>query len=378
MKILHLADLHIGKRVNGFSMIEDQEYILNEILKIIIEKSIEVVLIAGDVYDKTVPSAEAVAVFDDFLARLSGKNLQVFVISGNHDCAERIAFGGKIMSQSKVYMSPVFTKDIKPIIINDDYGEINVYLLPFIKPIHVRVEYKDEVIENYNDAVKLVISNLNIDKEKRNILVAHQFISGSERSDSEEISVGGTENVAPEILKDFDYVALGHLHKAQKIVKETIRYSGTPLKYSISEANHKKSVTIIEMNDKNDVNIELIPLKPIRDIIVIKGEFETVTSKEYYGEFNLDDYFHITLTDEQDVKDAMNKLRMVYKNLMKLDYDNTRTKTNNIINNEQRQSNISPFEIASEFYEKQNNQQLTNEQAEYLQDLMNKIWGKDK
>ena len=230
MKIMHLSDLHLGKRVNEFSMLEDQEYILTKIINIIDEQEPQVVIIAGDVYDKSVPSAEAVELFDDFLVRLSKRNLKVFVISGNHDSAERIAFGGRLMDKSGIYMSPVYNGKVEPITLADDYGEVNFYMLPFVKPSNVRRFYPEYEIGSYTDAIKAAIDTMNMDANKRNVLITHQFVTGALRSESEEISVGGTDNVDANVFEDFDYVALGHIHRAQKCGSEFIRYSGTPLK----------------------------------------------------------------------------------------------------------------------------------------------------
>ncbi|MGL5916835.1 MAG: metallophosphoesterase family protein, partial [Culicoidibacterales bacterium] len=252
MKCIHLSDLHIGKRVNEFSMLDDQAYILTKILNIIDDEQPEVVFISGDVYDKSVPSAEAVALFDDFLYRLSSRKLKTFVISGNHDSPERIAFGGRLMNESGVYMSPVYQKEIAPITLSDTYGLIHVYLLPFIKPTHVRAEFPTEPIDSYTTAMQVALNHLNIDSTQRNVLLTHQFVAGSLRSESEEMAVGGSDNVAVDVFDAFDYVALGHLHKPQHVGRETIRYCGTPLKYSFSEANDQKSVTVVDFHAKGD------------------------------------------------------------------------------------------------------------------------------
>ncbi|MEG1291434.1 MAG: exonuclease SbcCD subunit D, partial [Lachnospiraceae bacterium] len=359
MKLIHLSDLHIGKRVNEFSMLEDQAYILNQIINIIKKEQPQVVLICGDIYDKSVPSAEAVALADNFLVRLSKEKRKVFVISGNHDSPERIAFGSRLMNASGVYMSPVFNKDIAPTTLTDQHGEINIYMLPFIKPVHVRGAFPEEEIISYTDAVQLAVNYLNIDKSKRNILLAHQFVAGSERSDSEDISVGGSDNVAPAVFDGIDYVALGHIHKPQSVARETIRYCGTPLKYSFSEAGHKKSVTIVELEEKGSVVIRTVPLIPKRDMVEIKGTYMEITTKSYYEHLSLEDYYHITLTDEEDIPDAINRLRIIYKNIMKLDYDNKRTQNGGIINGTSEVETKSPITLVSEFYELQNNQPIS-------------------
>ncbi|MEG1947185.1 MAG: exonuclease SbcCD subunit D [Lachnospiraceae bacterium] len=374
MKLIHLSDLHIGKRVNEFSMLEDQAYILNQIINIIKKEQPQVVLICGDIYDKSVPSAEAVALADNFLVRLSKEKRKVFVISGNHDSPERIAFGSRLMNASGVYMSPVFNKDIAPTTLTDQHGEINIYMLPFIKPVHVRGAFPEEEIISYTDAVQLAVNYLNIDKSKRNILLAHQFVAGSERSDSEDISVGGSDNVAPAVFDGIDYVALGHIHKPQSVARETIRYCGTPLKYSFSEAGHKKSVTIVELEEKGSVVIRTVPLIPKRDMVEIKGTYMEITTKSYYEHLSLEDYYHITLTDEEDIPDAINRLRIIYKNIMKLDYDNKRTQNGGIINGTSEVETKSPITLVSEFYELQNNQPISEEQKNFVSVLIEKIW----
>ena len=239
MRFIHLSDLHIGKRVNEFPMLEDQEFILTKILNIIDEQKPDGVIIAGDVYDKSVPSAEAVELFDDFLVRLSKRDMKVFVISGNHDSAERIAFGGRLMDKSGIYMSPVYNGKIEPVALSDEFGDVNIYMLPFVKPSNVRRFFPESEITSYTDAVKVAIDSMNIDTAKRNILITHQFVTGATRTESEDVSVGGTDNVDVSVFDSFDYVALGHIHRSQKCGSEYIRYSGTPLKYSFSEANDK-------------------------------------------------------------------------------------------------------------------------------------------
>lgn len=376
MKFLHLSDLHLGKRVNEFSMLEDQEYILTKIINIIDEEKPEGVIIAGDVYDKSVPSAEAVELFDDFLVRLAKRNLKVFVISGNHDSAERIAFGGRLMDKSGIYMSPVFDGKVEPITLTDNCGDVNIYMLPFIKPSNVRRFYPENEIVTYTDAVKTVIDNMEIDTSKRNVLVTHQFVTGAVRSESEDISVGGTDNVDASVLECFDYVALGHIHRSQKCGGgEYIRYSGTPLKYSFSEANDKKTVTVMEMNDKGNISLDFIPLIPKRDMVEIKGTYDELTLKSFYENTTYqDDYIHITLTDEEDIPDVLTKLRVIYKNIMKLDYDNKRTRTMNEISGAGDVKEKTPFEHFSEFYELQNGQPLSEEQTEFVSDIIEQLW----
>lgn len=376
MKFIHLSDLHLGKRVNEFSMLEDQEYILTKIINIIDKQKPNGIIIAGDVYDKSVPSAEAVELFDDFLVRLSKRDLKVFVISGNHDSAERIAFGGRLMDKSGIFMSPVYNGEVEPIVLSDEFGEINVYMLPFVKPSNVRRFFPDSEILSYTDAVKVAVDAMNIDPSKRNILITHQFVTGAERTESEDVSVGGSDNVDASVFAAFDYVALGHIHRGQKCGGgDFIRYSGTPLKYSFSEANDKKSVTVVDIKAKGDVSLEYVPLVPKRDMVEIKGTYEELTLKSFWENTTYhEDYMHITLTDEEDIPDVLTKLRVIYKNIMKLDYDNKRTRTMNEISGVGNVKEKSAYEHFNDFYELQNGQPLSEEQSAFLNDIITQIW----
>ena len=374
MKFIHLSDLHLGKRVNEYSMLEDQECILKKIINIIDDENPDGVIIAGDVYDKPVPSAEAVQLFDDFLVSLAKRNLRVFVISGNHDSAERIAFASRIMDAGGIHMSPVYNGVIKPISMQDEYGIVDIYLLPFIKPAHVR-RFCDEEITTYTDAVKYVVSKMNINPVNRNVLVTHQFVTGAKRSESEEISVGGTDNVDASVFENFDYAALGHIHSPQNCGLDKIRYCGTPLKYSFSEAKDKKSVTVVELAEKGNVTYRTVELVPRHDLVELKGTYAELTLKSFYENTDWqEDYTHITLTDEEDVPDAVGKLRAVYHRLMKLDYDNKRTRTNAEIGGAAAVESKTPLELFSDFYELQNNQAMTVEQSEYMCKLIENTW----
>ena len=349
MKLIHLSDLHLGKRVNEFSMLEDQQYILTEILQIIDQEKPDGVIIAGDVYDKSVPSAEAVALLDDFLVRLAKRDLQVFLISGNHDSPERMAFGGRLMAQSGVHLAPVYDGKVSPITLTDEYGPVNLYLLPFLKPAHVRRCFPEREILTYTDALDAAIEAMGVDTAQRNVLVTHQFVTGAARCDSEEISVGGTDNVDVLVFEPFDYVALGHIHGPQQVGRETVRYCGTPLKYSFSEAKHQKSVTVVELGEKGAVSVRTVPLTPMRDLAELRGTYEELTFRGFYqGTSYPRDYVHITLTDEEDIPDAVSKLRIIYPNLMKLDYDNKRTRAGIILEGAEDQQR-SPLELLEEF-----------------------------
>lgn len=374
MKLIHLSDLHLGKRLNEFSLIEDQSYILIQIINIIDEQKPEGVIIAGDVYDKSVPSAEAVELFDNFLVKLFERNLKVFVISGNHDSAERIAFGSRLMDKSGVFMSPVYNGKVEPITLTDEFGDINFYLLPFVKPSGVRKVFLDSEIVTYNDAVKVAVDAMKVDTSKRNILITHQFVTGAERTESEETSVGGTDNVDASVFDAFDYVALGHIHRSQKCTSEYIRYCGTPLKYSFSEAKDNKTITVLDVQAKGTIHLDFIPLIPKRDMVEIKGTYEELMLKSFwenttYGE----DYMHITLTDEEDIFDALTRLRVVYKNIMKLDYDNKRTRANNQISGADNVQEKTDYEHFSDFYELLNGQPISEEQSSFIKEIIEQI-----
>lgn len=374
MKIMHLSDLHIGKKVNEYSMLQDQVYILKEILQIIDDEKVETVIIAGDVYDRSLPPNEALELFDEFLYQLSGRNVNVFVISGNHDSPERISYGGRMMTENKIFLSPVYDGNVKSVTLNDDYGEVNFYLLPFVRPADIRRYFPDENIENYTDAVKVAIDNMNVDFSERNILVTHQFVTGAELSESEDIIVGGTDNVSGEVFDGFDYVALGHIHREQTVGKDNIRYCGTPLKYSFSEAKHIKSVTILDFNDKGNIEYSKIPLTPFRDMREIRGTYYELTLKSSYESTNTEDYLHITLTDEEDIPDAIGKLRSIYPNIMKLDYDNLRTRGSGTVDAIENIESKSPFELFADLFKQQNNQDMSEEQEEIMRNLIDKIW----
>ncbi|EHO51372.1 exonuclease SbcCD, D subunit [Lachnospiraceae bacterium oral taxon 082 str. F0431] len=375
MKIMHLSDLHLGKRVNEFSMIEDQTYILNEIINIIDEQKPKVIILAGDIYDKPIPPAEAVELFDDFLYKLSKRNLYVFIISGNHDSAERIAFGSRLFDKSGIYLSPVYNGKILPISVDDECGDINFYMLPFIKPVHVRRFFPDASISTYTDALNTVTTDMNIDNTKRNILITHQFVTGSSRTESEDVSVGGSNNVDADIFKDFDYVALGHIHRSQSCGSEYIRYCGTPLKYSFSESKDTKSITVIDIKEKGDIKLDFIPLTPLRDMVEIKGSYNELMLKSFYEDTSLPtDYVHITLTDEEDIPDVITKLRVIYKNIMKLDYDNQRTRKSSEINLINAVDSMSPLELFDTFYEIQNGNHLSDAQRAFLENIIEGVW----
>ncbi len=376
MRFLHTADLHIGKRVNEFSMLEDQEYILRQILKTADKEQVEAVLIAGDVYDKQVPSAEAVRLFDWFLTQLNSRKLPVFVIGGNHDSVERLSFGAQIMEESGVYLTQSYDGKVVPVRLEDEYGPVNLWMLPFLKPAMVKRFFPEQDIVTYQDALETVIGNMELNREERNLLIAHQFVTGAVTGGSEdsvEVFVGGVENVDASVFADFDYVALGHIHRAQSAGGEQIRYSGTPLKYSFSEIRHEKSVTIAELKEKGSLTVHQVPLKPLHDMREIRGSYEELVLRENYQGTDLEDYLHVILTDENDIPDVIGRLRSIYPNIMKLDYDNQRTRRNQELMKEEAAVEQSPMELLGQFFSQQNNQEMSPEQTEYARTLMETI-----
>ncbi len=376
MKLFHISDLHLGKKLNEFSMIEDQEFILREILGIIDEEKPNGVLIAGDVYDKSIPSEEAMRLWDDFLISLAAMKVPVFAISGNHDSAIRFSNHGKLVDSTGIHLSPVYDGAAKCFTLTDGGITVNIHMLPFVKPAVVRGIFEGEEIADYTDACRVAVRHMDIDKSDKsakNILIAHQFVTGAVRCDSEEVSVGGLDNVDASVFDDFDYVALGHIHGKQTIGRETVRYSGTPLKYSFSEKDHKKSITVVNV-DAGGVSVSEIPLKPLHDLREIRGTYEELTARDNYAGTNTDDYIHAVLTDENDVVNAFGKLQTIYPNLMKLSYDNARTREQRDVSDAVDVENRTPLELFEEFYEKQNNAPMSKEQRDFVIGCIGDIW----
>ena len=375
---MHLADLHLGKRVNGFSMMEDQEYILNRILEIMEEEQPDGLLIAGDVYDKTIPPAEAVRRMDDFLTAVAAKHVSVFLISGNHDSAERVAFGHQLMQGSGIWISPVYDGTIRHHTLEDRWGEVNIYLIPFLRPSVVRSFFPDVEIEDYTDALRTIIEDLQVDTSRRNVVLAHQFVTAAgalpETCDSEQLSVGGLDRVDGSVFSPFDYTALGHLHGPQRVGSETIRYAGSPLKYSFSELHQKKSVTVAELRAKGETEIWQIPLQPRREMIELRGTFEEILEEARKKGEPQTDYYHMILTDETDVVDALSRLREYYPNIMLLDYDNRRTRSQKEVEQLDRVEERTPGELFAALYEQQNGQEMDSDRKEYLDGLIREIW----
>lgn len=363
MKLLHLSDLHIGKRLHEVSLIEDQKYILGKILDIADKEKPDGIIIAGDIYDKSIPTAEAVEVFDDFLYSLSKRSIKVFIISGNHDSPERIAFGSRIMCRSGIYLSPTYNGEITKLPLSD---KIDIYMLPFVRPADVKRFFPDENIQSYTDAVRTAIEHTEINPDHKNIIITHQFVTGASRCDSEDKSVGGTDNVDGSVFEKFDYVALGHIHGPQNVEIEKIRYCGSPLKYSFSEAEHEKSVTIIEIGD--EINIRTEKLIPKYDLKNIKGTFSEVIKTES------EDYVRIILTDDDETPDALERLRFNFPNILTLEYDNKRTRANADYNISEDGKEKDPFTVFSEFYEKMNGgMSLNEEQKTYMEKLIEEL-----
>lgn len=372
MKFIHLSDLHIGKRLNERSFLEDQEHILRQITDAVKSEKADAIIIAGDIYDKGIPSAEAVNLLDDFLFELSQTGAQIFIISGNHDSADRLAFGGRLFKKSGIHVSPVYDGTVEPVTMTDEFGEVNIYLLPFIKPVTVRNKFPDTEIETYTDAVKAAVNEMAPDTKLRNIIVTHQFVTGAQRSGSEEISVGGTDNVDVSVFDSFDYVALGHIHGTQTIDRETVRYCGTPLKYSFAEKNHTKTLTVAEMKEKGNIQIKTLPLSPLHDLREIRGSFAEITEKALADE-KRDDYIKVVLTDEIMISSGMDKLRRYYPNILELSYDNETTRRNCFIGGAETAEIKSPQQLFEEFFFNQNGRELSDRQKEFSTAIFEKL-----
>lgn len=447
MRWMHLADLHIGKKVNGFSMLEDQKYVLEQVLEIAKEQNLDGMILAGDIYDKSVPSGEAVQLLDWFLTEVVKLELPIYMVSGNHDSGERLSFGSKLLEKSRVHVASVYNGELQPIVLEDAYGPVYVYLLPFMKPIHVRRAFEkkrlhedggvpevtleeaaeglpkeateglpgeaaeglpeeateglpeeaaeglpeeameglpeeatektgtEEEIKDYNEAIAKVLSEANVNPSARNLLVAHQLVTGAATCDSEELSVGGLDNINAELFADFDYVALGHIHGPQSMTRESIRYAGTLLKYSFSECDHKKCITIVELKEKGEVNIETIPVKFRRDMRIMKGEYATLMSKSYYESSNCQDYIKVILTDEKEIPEVMGRLRTVYPNIMLLEYENSKTRSRAEEVAGKRTEEKQPMEYFKEFYFRQNGIEMDEKQERIVLEQMKEIWG---
>ena len=373
MKMVHLSDLHLGKRVNGFSLLEDQRYILRQILDIIEQERPEAVMIAGDVYDKAIAPTDALAEWDDFLNALIGLHCTVLVISGNHDSPERLSEHWRLMEHSGVYFAPRYTGQVRPVTLTDAYGPVHFYLLPFVKPVHVREAFPEAKIETWTDAVRTAVEAMAVDPAERNVLIAHQFVTGAERCESEELSVGGADNVDAAVFDVFDYTALGHIHGPQSVGRACVRYCGTPLKYSFSETGHRKSVTVAELGEKGSLAIRTVPLTPLRDMVELRGTYDELMLEMFAARYR-DHYVRITLTDELDIPDAMSRLRIVYPYLMRMDYDRPGRGPDAELSAPDEAQQRSPLVLLEAFYQERNGRPMTDEQRRLAQECMEKIW----
>ena len=384
MKVLHVSDLHIGKRVNGMSMLDDQRYILRQILDIAEKRQVSVLLIAGDVYDKASPRAEAVTVFDAFLTDAVAADLRVLAIPGNHDSAERIAYAQGLLEKQGVCLPPVYAGEVERVELEDEHGPVEFWLLPFLKPGDVRRFFPDEEIgDDYSAALRAVLGACAIDQGKRNVVLSHQLVTAygtaPDRAD-DEIKLGGMDNVDVSVYDAFDYVALGHVHRPQRVGRDTVRYSGSPLKYSFSEARYDKSAALIELGEKEPgddvgecVSFELIPLVPLHDVREVRGTLADVLAMGTAHDAS-QDYLHITLSDEHPQLDAMAKIHEVFPNAMMLDYDNVTV----LIDRPQTQLTADPdsmdtLDLFSAFYESQVGNPLDNEQRDFARKLIAKV-----
>ena len=371
MKLLHLGDLHLGRSLGDFDLIEDQKYILDQILKIIEKENVDGVLIAGDVYDKSIPSEAATNLLDYFLCKLSESRVQTFMISGNHDSDDRLNYGSNLFEAHQIYISALYHGTLDKHKVADEYGEVNVYLLPFVKASQVRHFYPEETIDSYDDAVRVILKHADMDVTQRNVIVAHQFVTGQ----SEDPALGGSEGagtqsvglvekIGYDCFDGFDYVALGHIHSPQRVGRDEVRYSGSPLKYSLSEVHNAKSVPVITMGKKGEVTLELIPLKPMRDLRHIKGNLKALLEPKNMTD--VEDFIYVTLTDEEIINDAMGIFQQTYPNTVKIDYDNSRTRAMEHVDISNIAENKSFSELISDFYRLIYNCEMSGEEMDYM------------
>lgn len=380
MKMFHISDLHIGKQLHGYSLIEDQRQILKEILNLIKEHHPRVLLIAGDVYDKAVPSAEAVEVLDEFLTGLSRLSwLETYIISGNHDNDRRLDFGGRILKNCHIHITSIAPDEQNPTLakeeLEDEYGKVNIYLMPFLKPSYVKSIYPENEIETYEDAIRAVLEHADIDGDERNVLVAHQLFSGHgeavEESASETFRVGGQDNIDVRVLEDkFEYAAFGHLHAPQKAGKTCYRYSGSPLKYSISEEHQKKGISVAELGEKGNVKISILPLIPKREVRSVRGTLQSIC--EDAKEKNCDDFIAVTLTDEEELYDAGHALKNAYPNLLFWQVDNSRTQ-HEIQEMEEIVTLDAPIDAFAAFYQEMQGMPLDPEEKLKISQIIEKV-----
>lgn len=374
MKFIHISDLHLGRKIYEYSMLEEQKHALTQVLTAVEDYRPEGVLIAGDVYDKSIPSIEAMELFEWFLMELVDKHTKVFVISGNHDSVERVSFGADVFKKSGIYIAKAYDGQVPKVELKDEHGIVCIHMIPFVKPAIVKKYHEENNVTDYNSALAAVVSHIGVDKDIRNIAMVHQFITGATRSDSEETFLGGLDNVEYEVFADFDYIALGHIHKPQSMGRKSVRYSGSPVKYSIDEIKQNKSMTLVELKEKGDVVIETIPFVPLKDIRRIEGTYTELTDRSSYIGTKTDDYLHVVLKDEQDVPDAFRKLRVIYPNILKLEYSNKRTASSRSVVSLDQVKQKGFAEYVRELYEIQNNQEISLEQMKVVE----KYWEESK
>ena len=369
MKILHTGDWHIGKLVHGVHMTEDQRFILENLVKLLKEEEVEVLIIAGDVYDRSIPPTEAVELLDEVLSKIIlDLGIKVIMISGNHDSPDRLDFGSRMLRDRGLYIAGKLQREADPIVLEDDLGEVRFYPIPYSEPAVVKALYEKEGSMNHDEAMKTVLAPIteNLDPSIRNICISHGFVVGTEKpeeSDSERpLAIGGSEYVSAEYYQPFDYVALGHLHRPQRISKDEIRYAGSLLKYSFSEAKQKKSFTLIDLKEKGQVDIEERILKPKRDLRIIEGDLEVLMDKDVYSLGNTEDYLQAVLTDRGTLYEPMQKLRSVYPNILLLERERPEL-------SEFRQDDVvemrgkSPEDLFLEFYRRVTGEENPSEDA---------------
>ena len=380
MRLLHTSDLHLGKRVYECSMLDEQEHILEQIVSIAKERAADAVLLSGDLYDKTVPPVEAVTLLDRFLTSLSDQGIPVFLISGNHDSAERLSFGGKILEKQGLYFGTEFTGVLEERTLKDEYGKIHIYLLPFVKPAAVRKIFPEEQVESYEDAVRLILQKTEMDPDARNVLLAHQLITDNgtepERCDSETVSVGGVEQVDYSLFSAFDYVALGHLHGPQSVGRETVRYSGSPLKYSFSEWRQKKSVTLVTLGEKGSVELETVPLTPRHDMREIRGKLDNLIAPDVVSLGDPEDYLRVILTNDAPPYDAIGRLRSVYRNVLRVDLERAGKEAAEEETAAKQVENKTMMELFSEFYQMANGAPMTEAETTVMETIMEELEGR--
>lgn len=376
MRFMHLADLHLGKNVNGFSLIKDQEYALDQIIKLLKKEKIDTLLIAGDIYQSSVPSIEATKLFSKFLSQLKDLKMKVLIISGNHDSSDRLAYANSFLKDSKIYISDTYNGKIECVRFEDEYGPINFYLFPYLKPSDVR-PYFEEKISSYEEAIRAVIDSIEINEEERNIILSHQFILNAELSDSEEIYAGLLEAVSEKLYDKFDYVALGHIHKKQNFLGGKARYPGALLKFSATEANYDKTITIVDLKEKNNLRVEEFKIDYMRDMRIIKGFYKDIIEASKNDKAR-EDYIHIELLDEDEIYDGFNQLRNIYPNIMTYKYKDRQVNVEDLEDFAEKTDNKTPLDLFAEFYQTILGKDITDDKLEIVKNEIEEIWGNDE